>query len=98
MNERFSFRGPATIGGVLFPVVRLLEHREGHDAILRSWEGETSFDAASTPAGFTGNLGSDGPVDVELSDGRRGKALVTSINFDGTTWTVTLQGTGPAPA
>ena len=97
MSERFRYRGPAVIGGVQFAVV-LLEEDTGPGESLRSWRGMSSFQASQKPPGFTGNLGSDGPVKVELSEGRSGLALVTNIDFDGRAWTVHLQGTGPTPA
>jgi len=97
MSERFKYRGPAVIGGVQFAVV-LLEEDTGPGEHLRSWTGMSSFPAAAAPQGFTGNLGSDGPVKVELPEGRSGQVLVTDVQFDGRAWTVRLQGTGPTPA
>lgn len=97
MSERFRYRGPAVIGGVQFAVV-LLEEDTGPGESLQSWRGISSFQASATPSGFTGNLGNDGPVKVELPEGRSGLALVTNTGFDGRAWTVHLQGTGPIPA
>lgn len=97
MSERFKYRGPATVGGVPFPTV-LLQEDGGPGESLRSWSGLSSFLNTAKPQGFTGSLGDDGPVTVELPDGRSGQALVTNIEFNGRTWTVHLQGTGPAPA
>lgn len=97
MSERFSYRGPAVIDGVQFPVV-LLQEDTGPGESLRSWTGLSSFLAGDTPEGFTGNLGSAGPVKVELPDARSGLVLVANVRFDGRSWTVHLQGTGPAPS
>jgi len=97
MSERFRYRGPAVIDGVQFTVVLLQEDTDPGES-LRSWRGVSSFLADAKPQGFTGNLGSNGPVEVELPEGRSGLALVTDIQFDGRAWTVHLQGTGPAPS
>ena len=97
MSERFRYRGPAAIGGVQFAVV-LLQEDTGPGEFLQPWRGMTSFPASATPQGFTGNLGQDGPVTVELPDGRAGQVVVTDVQFDGRTWTVHLEGNGPAPA
>lgn len=96
MSERFRYRGPASIGGVQFAVI-FLQEDTGPGESLRSWRGMSSFRNSDKPQGFTGNLGSDGPVTVELPDGRSGLALVADVQFDGSAWTVHLQGTGPAP-
>lgn len=95
MNERFSYRGPATIGGVRLPNVRLQENIP--DGGLRSWEGSASFAAADAPEGFPANLDLGKVASVELPDGRTGQALVTNNTFDGRHWTVELQGSGRAP-
>jgi hypothetical protein len=92
--ERFSYQGPANIGGVDFDDVHLDEER---DAGLRSWEGSTSFLAAAAPAEFTPGLANVDTVAVRLPDGREGRALVSNVAFDGQHWTIDLQGTGPAP-
>lgn len=90
MTDQFHYSGPATIDGVQFPNVDL--HGD-----TRDWEGVTSFPASSAPAGFSANI-SGGPLTVELPDGRRGRALMSNVRFDGSRWTVDLTGTGPAPA
>ncbi|MEU6535525.1 hypothetical protein [Streptomyces sp. NPDC047000] len=97
MSDRFKYRGPAVIDGVQFTVV-LLQEDDGPGESLRSWNGMSSFLAGSAPQGFTGNLGGNGPVKVELPEGRTGLVLVTDVQFDGRAWTVRLEGTGPAPA
>jgi hypothetical protein len=94
-NERFRYRGPATIDGVTFPLVQL--HEEAPDGGLRSWEGSTSFAASNPPAGFSPNVGNAGAVTVELPDDRQGQLLVTDTHFDGQTWTLNFQGTGRPP-
>ncbi|MFB7399772.1 hypothetical protein ACFCZR_06330 [Streptomyces rubiginosohelvolus] len=93
-NERFHYRGPALLDGIEFPDVRLREERDGG---LRSWEGETSFPASAPPSGFSPDLAHAGTVAVRLPDGREGNALVTNLSFDGASWSLSLQGTGPAP-
>lgn len=97
MSDRFRYRGPAVIDGVQFAVAQLQEDT-GPGESLRSWSGMSSFPADATPEGFAGDMGSDGPVKVELPEGQSGSALVTDIQFDGRSWTVHLQGTGPAPS
>ncbi|MFG2963568.1 hypothetical protein ACGFZS_09790 [Streptomyces sp. NPDC048288] len=97
MSERFRYRGPAVIDGVQFAIV-LLQEDTGAGESLRTWSGMSSFVVSAAPDGFTGNLGSDGPVRIELPEGRKGLVLITDIQFDGRAWTVHLQGTGPAPA
>lgn len=94
-NERFAYRGPATIGGVPFEAVLLRETTEPGDGI-RSWEGSLSFPVTDAPEGFPASLDTSGPARVELPDGREGTVLV-DVGFDGSAWTVDLQGTGPAP-
>jgi hypothetical protein len=94
-NERFAYRGPATIGGVPLPVVHLRE-TTGPDEILRSWSGRSSFPVAEAPEGFPSNLDTNGPATVELPDGRTGTVLL-EVGFDGRSWTVDMTGTGPAP-
>lgn len=96
MSERFHYRGPATIDGVQFSAVLLREDIEPGQTI-RSWSGLSSFLADDKPQNFTGNMGQNGPVAVELPYGRRGQVLVSNIGFDGSAWTVHLTGTGPAP-
>ena len=96
MSERFRYRGPAVIDGVQFPVV-LLQEDTGPGEHLRSWSGLSSFPNSAKPEGFTGAPG-EGPVSVELPEGRKGQVLVTEVQFDGRAWTVHFQGTGPAPA
>ncbi|WP_328426003.1 hypothetical protein [Streptomyces sp. NBC_00443] len=97
MSERFRYRGPAVIDDVHFPVV-LLQEDTGPGESLRSWSGLSSFRATDAPEGFTGNLGANGPVKITLPEGRSGLVLITNIGFDGQSWTVHLQGTGPTPA
>lgn len=97
MSDRFRYRGPAVIDGVQFALV-LLQEDTGPGESLRSWSGISSFRAEATPRGFAGNLGGDGPVKVELPEVRSGQVLVTNIQFDGRTWTVHFQGSGPAPS
>jgi hypothetical protein len=97
MTDRFRYRGPAVIDGIHFTVV-LLQEDTGPGESLRSWSGTTSFPADATPPGFSGHLGAEGPVKVELPEGRSGQVLVTNVHFDGRAWTVHLQGTGPAPS
>lgn len=95
-TERFSYSGSATIDGVTYPSVLLMENaREGG---LRSWGGSVSFPQTGAPQGFTPNLGGDGPVSVDLPDGRSGQLFVANVNFDGHDWTLELLGTGPVPA
>lgn len=94
-NERFQYRGPATIDGVDFPNVTLAE--QAPEGGLRSWEGTTSFSAAAAPAGFSANVATSGAVTVLLPDGREGLAFVNA-SFDGHAWTLDLTGTGPAPS
>ncbi|MFF1416556.1 hypothetical protein [Streptomyces sp. NPDC058280] len=96
-NELFAYRGPAVVADIDFPDVELHEERDAGDAVLRSWEGETSFLAAEVPTGFTPALMDSDIVTVRLPDGRQGQALVTDLQFDGQAWTMVLQGTGPAP-
>ena len=95
MNERFSYHGPATVGGVRLPNVGLQENLP--DGGLRSLEGSASFPAADAPAGFPADLDLGSVASVELPDGRTGQVLITNTAFDGRQWTVELQGTGPAP-
>ncbi len=95
MNERFSYRGSATIGGLLLPNVELRENAS--DGGLRSWEGSASFPVSDAPEGFPRNFETGGPLPVELADGRRGEIFVQGVGFDGSRWNVDLLGTGPAP-
>lgn len=97
MSDRFRYRGPAVIDGVQFDLV-LLQEDTAPGEFFRSWSGRSSFPADATPDGFAGDLGSDGPVQLELPEGRSGQVLVTDVQFDGRAWTVHLQGTGPAPS
>ncbi|WP_406200109.1 hypothetical protein OG331_25150 [Streptomyces sp. NBC_01017] len=94
MNERFSYSGSAVIDGVQLPNVRLQENPP--EGGLRSWEGSAVFHVSEAPEGFPANLDLNSPVLIELADGRRGQVL-GFVNFDGTRWTIDLQGTGPAP-
>lgn len=93
-NSRFRYYGPATIDGVDYPEVTLSEPPERG---ISSWTGTTSFSSASTPEGFSANVGIDNAVTVELPDGRLGQAFI-SVRFDGSHWTLDLTGTGPVPA
>ncbi|MFJ5779101.1 hypothetical protein [Streptomyces sp. NPDC093094] len=93
MNGRISYRGPATIDGVLIPNVQLREKASGSGP--RTWEGRSSFRVAEAPEGF--GLAPGGPVAIELADGRRGDVLVRNVSFDGRRWTIDFTGTGPAP-
>jgi hypothetical protein len=95
MNERFSYHGSATIGGVQLPNVQLLENVP--DGGMRSWEGSAVFHASEAPEGFPASLDLNSPVLIELADGREGQVL-GFVSFDGSHWTVDLQGTGPAPS
>lgn len=95
MSERFSYHGPATVGGVRLPNVILRE--DFPDGGLRSWEGSAAFSAADAPEGFPANLDLGAMASVELPDGRTGQALITNNAFDGRQWTVELTGSGPAP-
>lgn len=90
--DRFSYGGPATIDGVSYPSVLLME--EPPESGLRSWSGSASFEVP--PTGFSDTFGGRA-VDIQLPDGRRGRVLVDNVFFDGASWTVSLQGTGPAP-
>lgn len=93
-GQFLHYDGPADIGGITWPNVRLREHRDGG---LRSWDGSASMAVSQAPAGFAPALSQPDPDAVELPDGRRGKALVTNIHFDGSEWHLELTGTGPAP-
>lgn len=93
-GQPLDYEGPAAINGVEFSEVRLREYLDGH---LRGWEGTSRIPAARIPEGFSPNFAGNDPVPVELPDGRHGMALVTNVSFDGTTWTIDLTGTGPAP-
>lgn len=97
MTQSFTYRGPAAIDGVQFPVVLLQEDTEPGES-LRSWSGMSAFRATDAPEGFTGNLGGSQPVKIELPEGLTAQVLVQNVQFDGQTWTVYLQGTGPTPA
>ncbi|MCX4575624.1 hypothetical protein OHB41_21010 [Streptomyces sp. NBC_01571] len=97
MSQSFKYRGPAAIDGVQFPVV-LLQEDTGPGESLQSWSGMSSFRAADAPEGFTGNLGDGQPVKIELPEGRSAQVLIQNTQFDGQSWTVYLQGTGPTPA
>ncbi|MFC7869647.1 hypothetical protein ACFUS2_00605 [[Kitasatospora] papulosa] len=94
-HARFNYRGPAAIDGVQFADVHL--HEDPPEGGLRSWEGETTFPLSDTPEGFTPALVDTERVTVRLPDGREGTALVTDLQLDGQSWTVILQGSGPAP-
>jgi hypothetical protein len=95
-NERFTYSGPATVGGIQLPNVRLHETTDPGGG-LRSWEGTARFHATETPEGFPGDLQGPQSVLVELPDGRTGQVLVTNVDFTGALWIVGLLGTGPAP-
>lgn len=94
-NQRFAYRGPAEIDGVLYPVVQLQENPP--EGGLRSWEGAASFSVTSAPDGFNPGIGTGGPVTIELPDGRKGQAHAF-VSFHTDRWTVDFEGTGPAPA
>jgi hypothetical protein len=93
-GQFLHYDGSATIDGVGWPSVSLREHRDGE---MRSWDGSAVMAVSEAPAGFAPDLSSNEPGTVELPDGRHGKALVTNIHFDGSTWRLELTGTGPAP-
>lgn len=88
-----KYQGPASIGGVSFAAVVL---REEHDGRLRSWEGSTTFPASAQPEGFTADFLNSPSTSVELPDGRKGDAFV-STSFNGNQWTLDVRGTGAAP-
>lgn len=94
-GQFLDYDGPAAIDEVEFPAVRLREYLDGN---LRGWEGMARVSTAGTPEGFSPNFAGNDPVTVELPDGRLGQALVTNVAFDGSSWTLHLTGTGPAPA
>ncbi|MEU6513666.1 hypothetical protein [Streptomyces sp. NPDC046978] len=96
MNERFSYRGSAAIGGVTLPNVVFQETTQ--DGGLQSWEGAAAVPVSDTPDGFPGNVDTGQTVLVELPDGRKGDVIVTNLGFEGSQWTVQLLGTGPLPA
>lgn len=95
--ERFNYSGPATIDGVTFPEVLLMEQppEEGQ----RSWTGSTSYSAGNPPEGFLPTLGgASGAVPLVLPDGRSARVIIDNIEWDGRDHhTVTLVGVGPAP-
>ena len=93
-GQLLDYSGPVAIGDVQYPTARLREHRE--QGGLRSWEGAAWIAVSRLPAGHEPSLATDA-VPVELPDGRRGKALITNIVFDGAFFKLELTGTGPAP-
>jgi hypothetical protein len=95
MSERFSYSGPATIDGIDYPAVELLEHLPEGEVGLRSWSGSASLTKPSE--GFIDTLSADGPSVIELPDGREGRVYVVA-DFDGHSWAVSINGTGPAPS
>ncbi|MGW4886922.1 hypothetical protein [Streptomyces murinus] len=93
MNERFTYRGSATVGGVQLPNVELQE--KAVESGLQAWEGSARFAMTRAPDGFPGSLDINGRVLIELADGRRGEVFATNVEFDGTHWSVDLLGNGP---
>ncbi|MFJ3834458.1 hypothetical protein ACIPY6_02955 [Streptomyces sp. NPDC090054] len=91
----FHHSGPVTIDGVTYPHAEIREYRS--QGGLRSWSGSLSFHANSQPTGFSPDLAQAGPVKLGLLDGRAGQAFL-SMSFNGSVWTLDIQGTGPAPA
>jgi len=94
-GQFLHYDGPAAIDGTEFQNVSLREHRES--GALRSWDGSATMALSQAPEGYAPDLSGRDAVPVELPDGRHGKALVTNLHFDGSTWRLELTGTGPAP-
>lgn len=105
-----EYEGPATVGGLSLPKVRIQDGVEETDPVwqnlgepalaMRWWEGEASGD---DPALLRSAWRlPDGPVEVALPDGRRAMAYVTvdvtkHLDTPYPEWQMTLQGTGPSP-
>ncbi|MFE3578720.1 hypothetical protein [Streptomyces vinaceus] len=105
-----EYEGPATVGGLRLPKVRIREGVEepnpewqftdpGYGPHLRWWDGEAQGDDPRVLAAVRGLL--DGPVDVVLPTGQ-GRAFLNidwSLGVDSwdPDWTITLRGTGPSP-
>lgn len=90
----FHHSGPVFIDGVEHPHGQLRQHTSEHG--MTSWEGTVTF--TTPPAGFSANVANAaGPIELRLPDGRRGNAHVF-VDYNGGTWMLTIQGTGPAPA
>lgn len=105
-----EYEGPATVGGLSLPKVRIREGVEepqpewkfnapGHGPHLRWWDGEAAGDDPSVLAAVRGLL--EGPVDVVVPTGQ-GQAFLNvelslSVDAWNPDWTIELRGTGPSP-
>jgi hypothetical protein len=105
-----EYEGPAEVGGLSLPKVRIREGVEERDPLWASpgepvlqrrwWEGEASGDAPDILRSAWALP--DGPVEVILPTGRRAMAYVTvditrGLDEPYPDWQLTLQGAGPSP-
>lgn len=93
------YDGPATVHGVEFAEVHLVESAEpGEHTVVKSWEGtaevakreapEVSLDWATTPD----------QVEIRLPEGGTGTAFIMNLTLiDGRFWKVDLLGRGASP-
>jgi len=101
-DKRFSYAGPARIGGLQVEDVRLWEERDLSETgrtLLRDWKGSATWMA---PEGDDPNkpIIACGQVLIELtanSEVLTGQALVSVVTFDGTFWSLEIAGLGPPP-
>ena len=101
-SELFRYTGPARIGGLLLPEVRLWEERDQSETgrvLLRSWQGSATVLAADI--GDPTKLLDRGQVPIELTGGSEvltAQAFVSAVStFDDNTWSIEIMGLGPAP-
>ncbi|MCI4143049.1 hypothetical protein [Streptomyces sp. MMS20-AI2-20] len=91
------YDGPATVNGVPFAEVHLIEHAhtEG-DGLLKSWEGTAEVARREAP-GVSPDWALD-VVQVQLPGGGEGTAYVHNMTLtDGRYWKLDLSGRGPSP-
>lgn len=94
------YKGPASVANVPLPSVRFYEHAErGHDGVRKTWDGEANVNRDQAPD-VTFEWGKSlGVFDVELPDGRTGKAFIKGMELaNGRRWKLELGGLGPFPA
>lgn len=93
------YDGPATVGGIHFSKVHLVESAEAGDStVTRSWEGTAEVAKSEAPEVAPEWAFAPGPVPVRLPEGGVGSAYITDLTLtNGRFWSVELVGKGPAP-
>lgn len=93
------YDGPATIHGVEFTEVHLVESAESGDhTVVKSWEGTAEVAMSEAPEVSPEWATVPDQVDVRLPEGGTGTAYITNFALiDGRFWKVELLGKGASP-